>query len=76
MAEDLVPTVEATLVEADSILRNRFEDMDVDHLILAVAPDGTAVIRSNCGPKMLRHLAGLLIEIADEHSPPPSGERH
>ncbi len=67
---DPVPLIEAALVEADSLIRERFKDIEVDHLILAVAPDGAAVIRSNCGPKMLRHLADLLNEIADEHTPP------
>jgi len=76
MADELVTLVEKTLGVADDLLRNSFAGMDVDQVILAVLPDGAAVIRSNCGPKMLRHLAGLLVEIADQHTPPPTEERH
>lgn len=70
MADETVVLVEKTLGVADEILRNSFAGKDVPHLILALAPDGAAVIRSNCGPEMLRRLAGRLVEIANQHTPP------
>lgn len=76
MADETVTLVEKTLGVADDILRNSFEGKDVDHVILAIAPDGAAVIRSNCGPETLRHLAGVLIKIAAQRTPSPTGERH
>lgn len=76
MADELVTLVEKTLGVADDLLRNSFAGKDVDHVILAIAPDGAAVIRSNCGPDTLRHLADVLIKIADQHTPPPTEERH
>ena len=69
MADETLDLVEKTIGVADDILRPSFAGEDVPHLILALLPDGAAVIRSNCGPDMLRHLAGRLIEIADQHTP-------
>jgi hypothetical protein len=76
MADETVTLVEKTLGVADDILRNSFAGKDLPYLIVAIAPDGAAVIRSNCEPEMLRHLAGRLIAIADQHTGPPSGERN
>lgn len=76
MADEIVTLVERTLGVADDILRNSFEGKAVNHVILAIAPDGAAVIRSNCGPETLRHLANVLIKIAAQRTPSPTGERH
>lgn len=76
MADETLALVEKTLGVADEILRNSFAGKDVPHLIVALAPDGAAVIRSNCGPEMLRQLAERLVQIADRHTPPPPKERH
>ena len=70
MADEQVSITEATLVEADDLLRQRFGDEDIYHLILAIESDGTTVVRSNCGPRLLRHMAKLLVEIADQNTPP------
>lgn len=76
MADEPVVLVEKAVRDADALLRRRFKKIDADHLAFAIAPDGTAVIRSNCGPKMLREIARMLDEIADEYTPPPTEERH
>lgn len=76
MADETVTLVERALGVADDILRNSFAGKDVHHVILALAPDGTAVIRSNCAPETLRQLAGRLTAIADRHTSPPTRQRH
>jgi hypothetical protein len=35
-------------------------------MIMAMAPDGAAVIRSNCDAEVLREMAAILIEIANQ----------
>lgn len=66
-----VAEIEAVLTEVDTLLRRRLRRLtpQVDHLILAVAPDGAGMIRSNCTPESLRELADLLVSIADGVAP-------
>jgi hypothetical protein len=61
--------VEAALTEADGLLRRQLADgelEDIEYFMLAIGPDGAAVIRGNCGPDALRAIAVVLEEIAKE----------
>jgi hypothetical protein len=69
MDESPVATIETAINDADGILRHRLADHGLEHtdyVMLVLAPDGEAVIRSNCGPVELREMASLLKEIADQ----------
>ncbi len=69
MADDPVSAIEKILTGVDATLRRRLAKTghgDTDHIVLALAPDGDAVIRSNCGPEALRAMAAMLVEIADQ----------
>jgi hypothetical protein len=46
------------------------------HIMLAVAPDGAAVIRSNCGPDALRAMVAFLIDIAGQIEAGSEGKAH
>ncbi len=39
--------------------------IDIPHVMLAIAPDGAGLVRSNIGPAELGDMAELLAEIAD-----------
>ena len=62
-----VPKIEKILTDVDRTLRRRLAALGIgepDHVIMAMAPNGAAVIRSNCGPDALREMARMLVEIA------------
>lgn len=72
-----VDVLEQILSDLDTELRDRLKaaGLDVPHLLLAIAPDGAGVIRSNVGPKDLQTMAKDLDDIArqvDARSAPTS----
>ena len=50
-------------------VRAKLRLADVDHIILAISPDGDAVLRSTCASENLRTIAGMLVDIADQVEP-------
>lgn len=69
MAHEPAPAIEKILTDVDGTLRRRLSKLglaETDHLILAVAPDGACIIRSNCAPPALRAMASALNEIAEQ----------
>jgi hypothetical protein len=69
MAGDPVPAIEKTLNSADRTVRRRLAALGIgepNHMIMAMSPNGAAVIRSNCGPEVPREMAGMPVEIAEQ----------
>lgn len=67
MTNSKIPEIQAILTEVDALLRERLEALGVTvgHVLVAIAPDGAGVVRSNVGPAELGDMAELLAEIAD-----------
>lgn len=67
MSDSKITEIQAILSEVDEILRKRLASLGVNvgHVLLAIAPDGAGVVRSNVGPAELGDMAELLAEIAD-----------
>ena len=65
---DVVRTLESVLAEADVLVRLRLKEigLEVPHLVVAVAPDGEIVLRSNVSPDVLRSFGEDLKNIAHE----------
>lgn len=59
--------IQEILTEVDSLLRERLlaAGIAVSHVLMAIAPDGTGVVRSNIGPADLGDMANLLADIVD-----------
>lgn len=68
MPDDQVAAIQAILTEADKLIRQRFEEQNIesDHMLLAVTPEGAGIIRSSCGPEQLKAMSEMLADIADE----------
>ena len=66
MSDTNIREIRAILTEVDRLLRERLQQagIDIGHVLLAIAPDGAGVIRSNVGPAHLGDMAELLAEIA------------
>jgi len=66
MSDSKIREIQAILTEVDQLLRERLQAarIDIGHVLLAIAPDGAGVIRSNVGPAHLGDMAELLAEIA------------
>ena len=73
MAKDTVRTIEKILADADQLIRRRLEEsrLEIPHLVIAVAPDGQVVLRSNVSPDVLRSFGEDLKNVADELEAPP-----
>jgi hypothetical protein len=58
-----VPSIEKVVAEAFALMRRRLkaQGIEVTHAIVAMAPDGTGIIRSNVVPGALSEL----VELAD-----------
>ena len=58
----------STVLQSTSLIRRRMKALGIEarHVILAVAPDGAGIIRSNIGPDGLGEMSVMLKEIADE----------
>jgi hypothetical protein len=70
--KDPVIAIEKVLSDADALIRRRMKalGLEVHHVILAVAPDGAGIIRSNIGPDGLGEMAVMLKEIAKQAAAP------
>lgn len=69
MADESVPKIEKILTTIDGTLRRRLARLGIgepNHMIIAIAPNGAVVIRSNCDAEVLREMAATLIEIANQ----------
>lgn len=68
MTDSKITEIQDILTEVDEILRNRLEaiGLNIPHLLLAIAPDGAGVVRSNVGPPGLADMTELLGEIVIE----------
>lgn len=66
MSESVIREIQKILSEVDQLLRERMREarIDVGHVVVAVAPDGTSVVRSNVGPAQLGDMAEILAEVA------------
>jgi hypothetical protein len=55
--KDPATAIEKILSDADALIRRRMKALGIEahHVILAIAPDGTGIIRSNVGPDGLEH---------------------
>jgi hypothetical protein len=64
--------IEKILGDADALIRRRMKALGVEchHVILAVAPDGAGLIRSNVGPDGLGEMSIMLKEIAEQTAAP------
>ena len=60
--------IEKILSDADALIRRRLKALGIEahHVILAMAPDGTGMIRSNIGADGLGEMSALLKEIAEQ----------
>ena len=70
--------IEKILTDVDRTLRRRLATLgtgEPNHLIMAMTPT-EAVIRSNCGPEVLREMAGMLVEIAVQVELTGDGKLH
>ena len=67
MSDSQIREIQNILTEVDELLRERLKaaGLDIGHVLLAIAPDGAGVVRSNVGPSQLGDMAELLAEIAD-----------
>jgi len=66
MSDSKIRQIQEILTEVDALLREQLQTagIDIDHVLLAIAPDGAGVVRSNVGPAALGDMAELLAEIA------------
>jgi len=78
--KDPVQVLEEVLGEADALIRHRLKQRGIEfpHLVVAVTPDGQAILRSNVSPAALRSFGEDLIGVADEFeaSPEPGDTTH
>jgi len=67
MTDRQIREIQAILTEVDGLLRARLAaaGLTIGHVLLAIAPDGAGVVRSNVGPAEMGDMAELLAEIAD-----------
>ena len=67
MSDSQIQQSQDILTEVDDLLLERLKEagLTIGHVLLAIAPDGAGVVRSNVGPAELGDMAELLAEIAD-----------
>jgi len=67
MTDSRITEIQGILSEVDGLLRERLAaaGLTIGHVLLAIAPDGAGVVRSNVGPAELGDMAELLAEVAD-----------
>jgi hypothetical protein len=72
--KDPATAIEKILSDADALIRRRVKALGIEaqHVILAVAPDGTGIIRSNIGPD--GEMSALLKEIAEQAGAPAESD--
>lgn len=66
MSTDPITSIEAAVVEADALLHRQLAgpQLAVPHLVIAMAPSGAAVFRSNVDADGLEIIARRLLEAA------------
>jgi hypothetical protein len=71
--EEAARVLEDILGEVDALIRQRQKDrgFKFPHLVVAVTPDGQAVLRGNVSPDGLRSFGEDLRNVADELTAPP-----
>lgn len=71
---DQLQAIEAVLSDIDESLRKRLRVIGVDlaHIVVAIAPDGSAIVRGNVDPMGLRAVAEDLANLAEETMQQPS----
>ena len=71
--QDAAAILDEILGEADALIRQRQKDrgLQFSHLVVAVAPDGQVVLRSNVSSDGLRSFSEDLKNVADELTAPP-----
>jgi len=76
--QDAAAIPEEILLEADALIRQRQKDrgLEFPHLVVAVAPDGQIILRSNVSPDGLRSFGEDLETVAGELTGPPEPGRH
>jgi hypothetical protein len=74
--KDPATAIEKILSDADALIRRRMKALGIEahHVILAIAPDGTGIIRSNVGPDGLGEMSALLKEIAEQAASPTEAD--
>lgn len=67
MSDSQIREIQIILNEVHELLRERLNaaGLAIGHVVLAIAPDGAGVVRSNVGPAQMADMAELLAEIAD-----------
>jgi len=67
MTDSRISEIQGILTEVDDLLRERLAaaGLTIGHVLLAIAPGGAGVVRSNVGPAELGDMAELLAEVAD-----------
>ena len=62
-----ITIIQSILNDVDLVLRERLKGvgLELDHVILVIAPDGAGIVRSNVGPPELGEMADLLGNIAE-----------
>jgi len=68
VTDSRISDIQRILTEVDGLLRERLAaaGLTIGHVLLAIAPGGAGVVRSNVGPAELGDMAKLLAEIASE----------
>lgn len=68
MNDSQITEIQSILSDVDTILRERLAaiGLNIPHILLAIAPDGAGVVRSNVGPEGLADMAELLAGVAVE----------
>ena len=74
--KDPATAIEKILSDADALIRRRMKALGIEahHVILAIAPDGAGIIRSNIGPDGLSQMATLLKETAEQAGAPTGSD--
>lgn len=65
---DQMDAIQTILTDVDEILRERLKENGtaLAHIIVAIGPDGSAIIRGNVDPAGLLELAKDITELAEE----------
>ena len=66
MSDSKIPAIQDILREVDALLRERLQaaGLEIGHVLVAIAPDGTGIVRSNVGPEGLGEMAEILDDVA------------
>lgn len=67
MTESQILKLKEIVSAVDNDLRERLKSagLQIEHAIVAIAPGGAGIVRSNVGPEYLGDMAELLADVAD-----------